>query len=141
MFWIGTILAFTGAFRDKNSEPPPFLICCVMLIITLVGTYFLIALSSGLKKVKLTENHLLVSGLFRQEIVPLETIELVEGDISIGPYRIKIRFSRPTAFGKTIWFIPKQKKTDLIVQTLQEAVAKAKSRQTIQTGTDQAKPV
>ena len=73
MFWIGTILAFTGAFRDKNSEPPPFLICCVMLIITLVGTYFLIALSSGLKKVKLTENHLLVSGLFRQEIVPLET--------------------------------------------------------------------
>jgi len=60
---------------------------------------------------------------------------------AIGDNRIKIRFSRPTAFGKTIWFIPKQKKTDLIVQTLQEAVAKAKSRQTIQTGTDQAKPV
>jgi hypothetical protein len=140
MFWIGTILAFTGAFRDKNSEPPPFLICCVMLIITLVGTYFLIVLSSGLKKVKLTENHLLVSGLFRKEIVPLEIIELVEED-TFGLYRIKIRFSRPTAFGKTIWFIPKQKKTDLIIQTLQEAVAKARARQIVQTTTHEAKPV
>jgi len=136
-FWIGlfsfaTCLAFAGVFQDhETNEPPPFLVCWILLIMTIVGSFFLIFFAYRLKNVELLEDHLLVSELDREEKVPLVDIAKIE-KMELRFYLIRIQFLRKTLFGKTIWFIPKGEASEML-QVLQGAVAKARGEHDFQT--------
>jgi hypothetical protein len=118
LFSGGTILAIAGLF----DEPVPLWICCLLVIVTVVGSYFLVLWSYRLKKIKLTDTHLWVYGVFRKDTIPLTDIETIEKNTDFSPYRIKVRFSRNTVFGREVWFIPRFWKMEMVFKSLKEAI-------------------
>ena len=107
-FWIVGFgwVAFAHFLRRVDG---PHQAAWLFLIMALGGVFMFGLTSFGLKWVWLGDEVLIVSNIWRRESIPLGNIAKVRmwptGPSGL-PQRISIDFAQPTAFGKSIYFLP-----------------------------------
>src|SRR5580704_4032492 len=76
-FALGSLGFWIGAFRGKHNELPPEAMKYIFSAIWIVGTTSLLWVCSGLKRVRIDENYLLVSNYLREIKIAFADIEKI----------------------------------------------------------------
>ena len=71
------------------------------------ATYLVSRLCVPLKRVRIDERNLYVSGFGEEVAMPLSAVRDVSGNRWINLHPVTIRFRRPTPFGERVTFVPK----------------------------------
>src|SRR5581483_1544414 len=110
-FWIGgfgagTAMLWFADLQSKNGPPPPEL-KWLFLTVWIAGGSFILWLCSGLKKVTLRGDSLIVSNYLKEISIPLTMVEHVSENRWINIHPVTIRLRAPTEFGSEVTFMPK----------------------------------
>jgi hypothetical protein len=108
-FGVGTLWLLvspeTIAWNGVRGGAPTFA-RWLMLAAWITGSALILLLSWGLKRVRLDDNHLLVSDYLRETAIPLSEILNIRQRVFPHPGSITIEFRSRTKFGRQVTFIP-----------------------------------
>jgi hypothetical protein len=112
-FWIPTfgavawgLLLFPTSWHSKSGGPTPAFMGPLFTVTWLVGSAFIYWSCVRLKRVEMDDDSLYISNYLRQERVPLQDVASLSENRWMNIRPITVRFTRPTAFGSSIVFMP-----------------------------------
>jgi hypothetical protein len=106
VFGAVTLTFWLGAFHGRAGSAPPDQLKWIFLAVWLLGAAFILWVCTGLKKVGLGRDSILISNYRREAMVPLTAIERVTENKWINIHPVTIYFRSTTEFGDTVTFIP-----------------------------------
>jgi len=102
------ILMWSGKLLDPHGEPPSLEARIGFLAMWLVPPLVAAWLTRLLKRVRMSDEGLLISDYRREILVPFSAIESVSPHSKVEPFQpVEIRFRAPTEFGDRIQFVPR----------------------------------
>jgi hypothetical protein len=102
------ILMWWGKLFDPHGGPPSPEAKIVFLVIWLVPPLVAAWLTRSLKRVRMSDEGLLISDYRREILVPFSAIESISPHSKVEPFQpVEIRFRAPTEFGDGIQFVPR----------------------------------
>jgi expansin (peptidoglycan-binding protein) len=107
MFGLGTLALWANVLRSHGDQAPPDAMKWSFLAAWIVGTFFILKLCAGLKRIKVDSRHLYISNYLREITVPLTQIENVTENSWINIHPVTIHFRGDTEFGQRVTFMPK----------------------------------
>ena len=105
--WYAFLLAAVVFITLKSGHLPDIGKFGFYAVWLLAVTVFVFWQSSRTKRVGVAGGELVVSSYFREERIPFKQVEAVESVWWYWRRLVRIRFSPPSGFGETIYYIPK----------------------------------
>jgi hypothetical protein len=111
--WFGilggiNVLIWSGQMSDAQGAPPSLATKVVFLVMWLVPPLVAAWLTRLLKRVRMSDEGLLISDSRREIFVPFAAIASVSPHSKVEPFQpVEIRFRAPTEFGERIQFVPR----------------------------------
>jgi hypothetical protein len=107
MFGIGTLMMWFGTQRSSAEGGLPAFAPWLMGLVWLAGSAFLLRFCARLKRVRADDEFLYLSNYLREVRVPLKSIDAVTEIRWINIHPVTVHFRVPTAFGRSITFMPR----------------------------------
>lgn len=102
------LLIWSGQMSDAQGGPPPLAAKIAFLAMWLLPPVVAAWLTRLLKRVRMSDEGLLISDGRREVFVPFSAIESVSPHSKVEPFQpIEIRFRAPIEFGDRIQFVPR----------------------------------
>jgi len=107
--WLGVVASGTAMMflaPERFRPPPPTLVKCQFVVLTLVGTASFARFSLPLKRVRMDEQALYVSNYLREVRVPLADVQEVTQGGWLSTRPVTVLLWRDSEFGRRIMFLP-----------------------------------
>jgi hypothetical protein len=104
------VLMWSGQLFDQHGGPPSLEAKVAFLAMWLAPPLVATWLTRLLKRVRMSDEGLLISDCRRKILVPFSAIESVSPHSKVEPFQpVEIRFRVPTEFGDRIQFVPRSR--------------------------------
>jgi hypothetical protein len=109
LIWVGVAGGLNALMWIGHAfAPPPTLGARAAMLLLLLGPLVFLPGLRRLKRVRMSDDGLLISNYVREIFVPFGEIESVSSHTKVYPFQpIEVRFRTPTAFGERIRFVPR----------------------------------
>ena len=109
LFGFGTLCLWLNKLQGAHGPPPPNDLKWPFLLVWATGTAFIMWLSFRLKRVRVDSDKLYISNYLKEVSTPLKNICGVTENRWINIHPVTRYFPEPTAFGRTITFMPRSR--------------------------------